>query len=186
MKWRNHKITSFFTVLAITGNPVFAAFSIPGSVLPDVIDFWGNPHTYHKRHRTFSHYWVLWFLSGVLLLFFVSNSYVYRFLSILDLQLIIEAFRFEETLPRLMRLTPDFTDPINFGFLLLSFLTWTCFGALCHCLFDAISGSIPIVHPKRKTRKFKLFHTGSVWEYVFSLIYALSCAFVIYHRWWHW
>ena len=186
MKWRNHKITSFFTVLAITGNPVFAAFSIPGSILPDVIDFWGNPHTYHERHRTLSHYWVLWFLSGILLLSFISDSYVYKFLSILNLQLFTNAVHSKELLFKLVKSAPNFMDPVNFELLLLSFLTWTCFGALCHCIFDAISGSIPIVHPKRKTRKFKLFHTGSVWEHIFSSIYVLSCALVIYHKWRHW
>ena len=74
MKWINHQIVTGFVVYAATDNALFVASSIVGAVIPDRVE--GDPPkdnaaywAWRRRHRTWSHYPILYLaLIGLLLL----------------------------------------------------------------------------------------------------------------------
>ena len=77
MKWLNHQIVTGFIVFAATDNALFVASSIVGAVIPDKIE--GSPPkeskaywAWRKRHRTWSHYPVI-YLAMIGLLLFASD-----------------------------------------------------------------------------------------------------------------
>ena len=74
MKWLNHQIVTGFIVYAATDNALFVASSIVGAVIPDRVE--GSPPKdnneywqWRRRHRTWSHYPILYFALIGLLLF---------------------------------------------------------------------------------------------------------------------
>ena len=74
MKWINHQILTGFIVYAVTDNALFVASSIVGAVIPDKVE--GSPPkeskaywAWRKRHRTWSHYPVLYIMLIGLLIF---------------------------------------------------------------------------------------------------------------------
>ena len=78
MKWINHQIVTGFIVYAATDNALFVASSIVGAVIPDKVE--GEPPkeskaywAWRKRHRTWSHYPILYLLIIGLLIY--SKSY---------------------------------------------------------------------------------------------------------------
>ncbi len=74
MKWINHQIVTGFIVYAATDNALFVASSIVGAVIPDRVE--GDPPKdnakywqWRRRHRTWSHYPIIYLaLIGLLLL----------------------------------------------------------------------------------------------------------------------
>ena len=74
MKWLNHQIVTGFIVYAATDNALFVASSIVGAVIPDRVE--GSPPkdnneywAWRRRHRTWSHYPILYLALIGLLLF---------------------------------------------------------------------------------------------------------------------
>ena len=74
MKWLNHQIVTGFIVFAATDNALFVASSIVGAVIPDKVE--GSPPkeskaywAWRKRHRTWSHYPILYLMLIGLLMF---------------------------------------------------------------------------------------------------------------------
>ena len=73
MKWINHQIVTGFIVYAATDNALFVASSIVGAVIPDRVE--GDPPKdnakywqWRRRHRTWSHYPLIYLtLIGALL-----------------------------------------------------------------------------------------------------------------------
>ncbi len=79
MKWINHQIVTGFIVFAATDNALFVASSIVGAVIPDKVE--GNPPkeskeywAWRKRHRTWSHYPVI-YLALIFLLMFAGEYF---------------------------------------------------------------------------------------------------------------
>ncbi len=79
MKWINHQIVTGFIVFAATDNALFVASSIVGAVIPDRVE--GSPPkeskaywAWRRRHRTWSHYPVLYLALIGLLMF--AGEYV--------------------------------------------------------------------------------------------------------------
>lgn len=69
MKWRNHKITTFCSVFAITGGFIASAAATIGSCLPDVMEFRGS-----LQHRTVTHYLWFWLASATVLWVLLRNA----------------------------------------------------------------------------------------------------------------
>jgi len=74
VKWINHQIVTGFIVYAATDNALFVASSIAGAVLPDKVE--GSPPNeskaywkWRKRHRTWSHYPILYIALAIALLY---------------------------------------------------------------------------------------------------------------------
>ena len=79
MKWLNHQIVTGFIVYAATDDALFVASSIVGAVLPDRVE--GSPPkeskaywAWRKRHRTWSHYPIL-YLTLIAILIFVKQYF---------------------------------------------------------------------------------------------------------------
>ena len=79
MKWINHQIVTGFIVFAATDNALFVASSIVGAVIPDKVE--GSPPkenkaywAWRKRHRTWSHYPII-YLALMALLMFASDYF---------------------------------------------------------------------------------------------------------------
>jgi len=169
MKWQSHKVVTFFTTLSLTGNPVFAVLSLPGSIFPDVFESLG------LKHRTYSHLTGVWLLITLSLLLFVSHTQPYGYLSYFT----IKNF-FEQGYEGLLLRTDLLNNSKDVLAGILIFSMWFSFGAFMHCVEDMLTGGIPIFNPHRKFRKFKLFRTGSVKEYIFCCFYIVACVALIY------
>jgi len=72
LKWINHEILTGVAVYTVTGNLLFAAYSMAGAVLPDKME--ANPREaknywkWRSRHRGFSHWPVPYLLVTAVLL----------------------------------------------------------------------------------------------------------------------
>jgi len=72
LKWINHQILTGVAVYTVTGNLLFAAYSMAGAILPDKME--ANPReaknywTWRSRHRGFSHWPVPYLLVMAVLL----------------------------------------------------------------------------------------------------------------------
>lgn len=120
VKWINHMLVTGSIVLVTTNNPLFAVYSIAGSVLPDKLE--GRPPKgkkaywrWRKKHRTWSHWPVpyLFLIMTILLLHrenVISGAFWQLFIFV------------------------------------LFFLT----GALLHILEDALCGRVPLISYKKK------------------------------------
>lgn len=147
MRWINHKIISFGVVFGLTGNFLASVLASVGSIMPDLaegLDF--NSQGWRKRHRTYTH-WLLWWVIVWGVLFMLGGYKVYGMG------------------------WADFLRDISKGgqAIWLFCCFWLLSGWVLHILQDALSGGIPIWHPKRKVYFFKLFPTGHVVEYVISV-----------------
>jgi len=175
MQWASHEVTTFFTVLALTGNPVFAVFSLPGSIFPDVCEFWGSPETSWERHRTYGHLTGVWLIATILLFLFSLQTPVYDYLSrftIRNLLLRVHEYLF---LDFRFLYTPGNVFP---G--IMVFLAWFSFGALMHCIEDALTGRVPVFNPGKRSLSFGHIITGSLVEHVLVFLYVAWCIIWIY------
>ena len=76
LKWINHQVITGMAVYTVTGNLLFAAYSMAGAVLPDKME--GNPRTaksywsWRSRHRGWSH-WPAPYLAVIAFLLIVDR-----------------------------------------------------------------------------------------------------------------
>ena len=173
MKWQSHKVVTFFTIISLTGNPLFAFLSSAGSVLPDLIDF-----LLGIRHRTYSHLAGVWLLIASCFITIASSTHVYDYLSDFNIRNFLAKDFFVSLLYK------DLIGAWNVGTIILVFASWISVGAFLHCLQDmfTISG-VPIFNPKKSFRKLGLFRTGSKKEYVFCFVYTIICLVLTYYIW---
>ena len=125
MKWINHQVLTGFIVYAATDNALFVASSIVGAVIPDRVE--GTPPkdnsgywAWRRRHRTWSHYPVIYLALIGLLLF--AKDYIQ---------------------PMNVNYIPTLT-------LFIDVTIWAMVGALLHIVEDGICGKVPIFTPHSK------------------------------------
>lgn len=154
MKWVNHKITTFSLVLLVTHNFAGSVFAAAGSVVPDALE--GHDYSsprWKKQHRTLSH-WLLGYFAVAVLCWLLIRAK--------------------------LKINPFFVSPIKvfsmFSALnseaLLCFLLHAGFfmiiGCILHVFEDALSGSVPLLHPTKRTFSIAVMRTGSAMEYILS------------------
>ena len=139
-----------FVVYAATDNALCVAAAIAGAVIPDQVE--GAPPKdnaayweWRRRHRTWSHYPLIYLALIVILLF--ARTYAQ---AVLD---------------------PSYMPTVE---LFVSVTIWAMIGALLHIIEDGLCGKVPIFTPYTKYG-FKLFTVGSWQEYAFSAIIILIC-----------
>lgn len=79
MKWINHEIVTGVVVYAVTENPLYAIYSMAGAILPDKVE--GSPFKkskkdywkWRQRHRTWSHWPVLYLLLYVFVKYLLAQ-----------------------------------------------------------------------------------------------------------------
>lgn len=162
MKWINHKITTFSIVFLITKDVVSSLAAAAGSIIPDAIEGHNyDSDRWRRNHRRLSH-WLL----GYVLLATVIWFFIYRQLEINILKIsLVKVFGIfkvynSETLIYILSF---------FGF-------YFCTGAILHILEDALSSTVPVLHPTKRVFTLGLIKTGSFIEYLLSsglLIFAL-------------
>ena len=125
MKWINHQVVTGFIVYAVTDNALFVASSTVGAVIPDRVE--GSPPkentkywAWRRRHRTWSHYPVIYL--ALIGLFLFAKDYA---------QTSGAAY-----LPTIE--------------VLLNVLSFAMVGALLHIAEDGICGKVPIFTPHSK------------------------------------
>lgn len=175
MQWVSHEVTVFFTVLAVTGNPIFGVFSLSGSIFPDACEFWGNPTTSWERHRTYGHLTGVWLIITILLFLFSFETQSYDYLSCFTIRNLL--FQTHEYLFLDFR---PFYKPENILSGVMVFLSWFSFGAFMHCIEDAFTGRVPVFNPRRRSLSFGHIRTGSLAERVLVLLYVTWCIVWIY------
>lgn len=149
MKWQNHKLCTFGTVLMVTGNLVGAFISMCTSCLPDRLE--GRPPDqktdskaywqWRKQHRTYSHYMALYI--GLLV------AYICGY--------------------RLTGLGEKYITVYAYGI-------FAILGCVLHIAEDAVCGKVPWILPKRKYG-VRLFKVGSWQEYLFVFLW-LGCLYM--------
>ncbi|MEM1667516.1 MAG: metal-dependent hydrolase [Thermofilaceae archaeon] len=153
MKWINHKAITFATVYYLTGNVFYSLISAIGAVFPDWIEGfdYSNPN-WKKRHRTYSHWWVLY----ISILLIVTLGFMLKFqLSLSSVKEVI---------------TSKVVILDNITYLFYGAFFWFIVGCFFHIIQDAFTGSIPVFSPNKKVRWFRISRTGTIWEYVMSVI----------------
>ena len=172
MKWQSHKTMTFFTTLLLTGNPIFAVISLPGSIFPDVLDLLAN-----LKHRTYSHVLAMWLFFTLSFLMLASQTQTYSYLSYFTIKnFLVQGY--EKLIFTADVLNTHSSENVVAG--MLTFFAWFSFGAFMHCLEDTLTGGVPFINPSRKTVRFKFFRTGSVKECLFCFSYVVVCIILIY------
>ena len=125
MKWINHQIVTGFIVYAATDNALFVASSIVGAVIPDRVE--GSPPkdnsaywAWRRRHRTWSHYPVI-------------------YLALIGLSLFAKDY--------CQTLNASYLPTLT---LLIDMFMFAMVGALLHIVEDSICGKVPIFTPHSK------------------------------------
>jgi inner membrane protein len=152
MTWKSHKLLTLVLVWAFTHNFLYSLIASIGSIIPDFIEGKGFLYDYERwmrTHRTYSH----WFIP-YLVLFLVSFIGMGK-----EVGLLVKS----EGL-----FLPGQGEKIIF--FLLSALSLGC---LLHILEDAVSGKVPLWHPKKRTFGIRLIRTRSFMEYVFVFVVIL-------------
>lgn len=147
MKWINHKIITFSLVYGATGDLIGSAIAGGASIFPDLIegkDF--QSERWKKRHRTFSHWFLFWACLWFVFFLLARN--------ILGTN-ILERFTL-------------YNERVIYYVLFFILTGW-----VLHIVEDAVSGGIPFLHPTKKVYTFRLFRTGSFWEYLLTSIIAI-------------
>ncbi|MEM4620313.1 MAG: metal-dependent hydrolase [Desulfurococcaceae archaeon] len=149
MKWINHKIITFSLVYGWTGDVLGSAIAGVASIGPDWIegkDF--QSESWRKRHRTFSHWFLFWACLWFVF-FLLSKDFVGKF--------------------TISELFTGLSEARVIYYVFFFILT----GWVLHIIEDAISGGVPIINPFKKIYSFRLFRTGSFWEYFLSILAAI-------------
>jgi len=171
MKWINHKIITFTTVYLFTSNFLSSCIAAAGSIIPDLLegrfDFSkkviqvnrNRKNSPPKWHRTITH----WFP-------------VYLFVMLFSLLHLREAntVRVANLPVHLENLLLGTSDTL-FYFALF----WLSFGSFMHIIQDSLTGRVPLFNPFRKSFTMKIMRTGSVAEYLLSLI-CIGIALLVY------
>jgi len=171
MKWINHKIITFSTVYLLTGNFLSSCIAAAGSVVPDLLegrfDFsakvnLGNKNRKNslpKWHRTVTHWFPVYLF---IMLFSLLHFRGVDTVSVANLSVY------------LVDLLSGTSDKL-FYFILF----WLSFGSFMHIIQDSLTGRVPLFNPFRKSFTMKIMRTGSVVEYLLSLIFA-GVALLVY------
>jgi inner membrane protein len=123
-----------------------------GSIIPDFIEGEGFLYDYEKwmrSHRTYSH----WFVPYAVLFLISFIGMGWEVWSLVKSELLFLPNEKEKIL-----------------FFILSALSLGC---LLHILEDAVSGKVPLWHPKKRTFGVRLVRTRSFAEYVFVFVVVL-------------
>jgi len=152
MTWKSHKLITFAVVWAFTHNFFYSIIASLGSIIPDILEgkiFLFDFQKWKRLHRTYSHWFIPYVIIFIVSFFSINEKTFY---------LMKNDFLF----------FPNKESSLNaFIFSALSL------GCLMHILEDAISGKVPLLHPKRKTFGIKLIRTRSLLEYLFAFSVAL-------------
>lgn len=151
MKWINHKVITLSFVFLITEDIVAAIAATLGSTFPDYIEGYHKGQI-PKYHRTLSH-WFIFYTLIIILFFSLSKGNI----SFKELTLFKEFNLFKLNLS----LITPYIYPLAF---------WYFFGAFLHVIQDSITGKVPLLNPFSKDFSLKIFDTGSVYEYLLSLL----------------
>ncbi|MEM5855156.1 MAG: metal-dependent hydrolase [Candidatus Aenigmatarchaeota archaeon] len=152
MKWINHKAITFSVTYYLSGNIFYSLISALGAIFPDWIEGFDylNPN-WKKRHRTYSHWWIL-YVAVLLATTFIFFS------------------KFHIDLRSIREIIVSKTVPLdNIVYLSYSIFFWFIIGCLFHIVQDAFTGSIPILTPAKKVKWFRITRTGTIWEYAVSI-----------------
>jgi len=152
MKWENHKIVTISIVYLFTSNVISALIAGFGALFPDLIE--GSAINSRSKHRTVSHWFPLYAIPLVLVIFsFSGEPYL---LSVSEVVNNLEDFLAQEKSYYIVKV----------------FSLWFLVGCLFHIFEDSLTGRIPLKSPFRKVLLFRkrLFHTGSFKEYLFSFL----------------
>jgi inner membrane protein len=148
MKWVSHKIVTGSIVFVCTGDIIFTAASMIGSIFPDLIE--GKPDSspnWHQYHRKYSH-WFIPYTIAALIMFF--EAYKSGFIGHITLNYFIGHILANNVAP--------------FFFLIRFFFV----GCIMHIFEDFFCGGVPSLNPRKHVGK-RLFHVGSAQEYVLSV-----------------
>ncbi len=154
MKWINHKITTFSLVFISTHNFVGSIIAAAGSIIPDALegkDFSSN--RWKKNHRRISH-WLAGYLGIGLFLWILLKTKLKAnplWLSPFKLLSHFSVINSESV--------------IYFALHIGLFLSVGC---ILHILEDALSSTVPLLHPTKRVFSIGMMKTGSVMEYVLS------------------
>jgi inner membrane protein len=152
MTWKSHKLLTLVLVWAFTHNFLYSLIASIGSIIPDFVEGKGFLYDYEKwmrTHRTYSH----WFIPYAILF-------------------LISLIGMGEEVGVLVKSEVLFL-PGKEGKILFFILSALSLGCLLHILEDAVSGKVPLWHPKKRTFGVRLVRTRSFMEYVFVFVVVL-------------
>lgn len=154
MKWINHKISTFSLVFLFTQDIVSSLIAAGGSIFPDAIEGY-DYHTerWRKNHRRFSH-WLL----GYVFIAFILWAVVH-----LKTKIDILSISFAKFISSFAIFN---SETLIFAFLFVCF--YISIGCILHVLQDALSSSVPLIHPTRRTFSIGIMRVGSPVEYLVS------------------
>ena len=157
MRWITHQTVTFALTLYITHNPLLSLVSALGSVLPDSLEFkiYGYPVPIWK-HRRILH-WPLPYLFLSLISFLKAKAYTF-------------------SLPVVFR--KGF--PNEWQTIVFIVAGWFFAGAVFHILQDALCGTVPLFHPRKRNFGKRLFTVGSFPEHFIFMVSIV--AIVWYYR----
>jgi len=153
MTWKSHKLLTLVLVWAFTHNVFYSFIASMGAIIPDFLEGKGFLYDYEKwmrTHRTYSH----WFIPYAII-FLISFLGMGK-----------ETF----TLMKLDFLYFPSLSPGQGKVVLFFILSALSLGCLLHILEDAVSGKVPLWHPKKRTFGVRLIRTRSFLEYVFVFV----------------
>ncbi len=154
MKWINHKITTFSIVFLVTHNLIPSFLAAMGSVIPDAIEGHNyNSDRWRKNHRRFSHWLFGYFLICLILAvwFYAKFKIFPLYVDFLQVPKAFKVFNSETVIYLL----------VYSGFFVI-------LGAALHIVEDALSNTVPLLHPTKRTFTFGLCRVGSWQEYLIS------------------
>lgn len=151
MKWENHKIVTISIVYLFTSNVISALVAGFGAIFPDLIE---GSTVNSSRHRTVSHWFPLYLIPLIFVIFsFSGEPYL---LSLSEVVNNLEDLLVQEKSYYIVKV----------------FSLWFLIGCLFHIFEDSLTGRIPLKTPFRKVLLFRrrFFYTGSFKEYLFSFL----------------
>jgi inner membrane protein len=149
MTWKSHKLLTLVLVWAFTHNVFYSFIASVGAIIPDFLEGKGFLYDYEKwmrTHRTYSH-WLIPYAIVFLICFLGMGKE--------NFVLMRSDFLYFPSQERIV---------LFFMFSALSL------GCLLHILEDAVSGKVPLWHPKKRVFGVRLIRTRSFLEYVFVFV----------------
>jgi inner membrane protein len=149
MTWKSHKLLTLVLVWAFTHNVFYSFIASVGAIIPDFLEGKGFLYDYEKwmrAHRTYSHWFIPYAIIFLISLFGMGKE------TFILMKLDFLYFPSQERIAL---------------FFILSALSLGCF---LHILEDAVSGKVPLWHPKKRVFGVRLIRTRSFLEYVFVFV----------------
>lgn len=154
MKWINHKITTFSLVFILTHNLIGSIIAAAGSVIPDALEGHNyDSKRWRKNHRRLTH-WLAGYVGIALILWILLKTKLK--VDPLWLSPFKAMFHFQVI---------NSETVIYFALHVGLFLS---IGCILHILEDALSSSVPLLHPTKRVFSFGVIKVGSFVEYVLS------------------